>query len=126
MATIHRFEELECWQACRELRRFVARNLVPLLPADERFRLVDQILRSARSAPANIAEGFGRRHYLDNAKFIRNALGSLTETLDHAITACDEGMITEEHLNQVRSLFEKANSLTNGYASYLQREGQKK
>ena len=126
MATIHRFEELECWQACRELRRFVARNLVPLLPADERFRLVDQILRSARSAPANIAEGFGRRHYLDNAKFIRNALGSLNETLDHAITACDEGMITEEHLNRVRSLFEKANSLTNGYASYLQREGQKK
>ena len=126
MATIHRFEELDCWQACRELRRFVARNLVPLLPADERFRLVDQILRSARSAPANIAEGFGRRHYLDNAKFIRNALGSLNETLDHAITACDEGMITEEHLNRVRSLFEKANSLTNGYASYLQREGQKK
>ena len=104
----------------------MARNLVPLLPADERFRLVDQILRSARSAPANIAEGFGRRHYLDNAKFIRNALGSLNETLDHAITACDEGMITEEHLNRVRSLFEKANSLTNGYASYLQREGQKK
>jgi hypothetical protein len=53
LATIHRFEDLECWQVCRELRSFVARELVPILPADERFRLADQILRSARSTTAS-------------------------------------------------------------------------
>ena len=46
------FENLECWQACRELRRFVARELVPVLPADERFCYAHQILRSARSTTA--------------------------------------------------------------------------
>lgn len=123
MATIHRFEELECWQACRELRKFVARELVPMLPPDERFRIVDQILRASRSTTANIAEGFGRRHYLDNAKFIRNALGSLHETLDHAITAHDEEMIDNAMLTDLRTHFEKAASLTRGYAAYLQRQG---
>lgn len=80
------FEDLECWQACRRLRIFVDKTIVPLLPKEERYGLTSQILRSARSATANIAEGYGRFHYLDNAKFCSNARGSCFETLDHMIT----------------------------------------
>jgi hypothetical protein len=49
------FEDLECWEKCRELRVFVARELVPQLSKEERYRLGDQILRAARSTTANIA-----------------------------------------------------------------------
>ena len=66
---ISTFEDLQCWKDCRVLRLFVAKEVFPALPKDERYRLGDQLLRAARSTTANIAEGYGRFHYLDNAKF---------------------------------------------------------
>src|SRR5438093_9706235 len=70
---IRTFEDLECWNRCRVLRLFVAKQVVPVLPREERYRLGDQLLRAARATTANIAEGYGRFHYLDNAKFCSNA-----------------------------------------------------
>lgn len=118
---IRTFEDLECWKACRELRIFVARGLCKALSKDERYRLGDQILRSARSTTANIAEGYGRFHYLDNAKFCSNARGSCWETLDHMITANDEELISNDLLAQGRDIASKAVALLNGYISYLRK-----
>ena len=42
------------------------------------------------------AEGYGRFHYKDNAKFCSNARGSLYEVIDHLITALDEDLIQNE------------------------------
>ena len=56
------FEELDCWQACTELRRFIS-ELVKKYPKEEKFALVDDMKRAARSTTHNIAEGFGRFHY---------------------------------------------------------------
>ena len=67
--SIQNFEDLECWKACRELRLFIAQDILSMFPSDERYRLGDQIIRAARSATANIAEGYGRFHFADNAKF---------------------------------------------------------
>jgi four helix bundle protein len=119
--SIRTFEGLECWKACRELRVFVARSLCKALPKDERYRLGDQILRSARSTTANIAEGYGRFHYLDNAKFCSNARGSCWETIDHMITANDEELISQDLLDQGRAVAAKAVALLNGYISYLRK-----
>jgi len=119
--SLRTFEDLECWKACRELRVFVARTFCRALPRDERYRMGDQILRAARSTTANIAEGYGRLHYLDNAKFCSNARGSCWETIDHMITASDEGLVNEAILNQGRELAAKAVVLLNGYISYLRK-----
>ena len=116
------FEDLECWQASRRLRVFVAKTVVPNLPKEERYGLASQILRSARSTTANIAEGYGRFHYLDNAKFCSNARGSCFETLDHLITAYDEGMISSELLDQGLELVNESAKILNGYIHYLQRK----
>src|ERR1044072_1847694 len=118
---IRGFEDLECWKACRELRLFVVRQVVPRLPKDERYRMGDQLLRAARSATANIAEGYGRFHYLDNAKFCSNARGSCCEVLDHLITASDENLLSTEMLERGRSLVNQAVRLLNGYMTYLKR-----
>ena len=88
------FEELEAWKSARELRKANSR-LAKTFPNDERFRLVDQIIRSSRSVPANIAEGIGRFHFQENIQFCRQARGSLSETLEHLICALDEGYIDE-------------------------------
>ncbi len=118
---IKTFEDLECWKACRALRLFVAKTIVPVLPENERFGLSNQVQRAARSTTANIAEGYGRFHYLDNAKFCSNARGSCWEVLDHLITAHDEEMIPSEMLNEGRVFVNEAVKLLNGYMNYLKR-----
>ncbi|MEA2039145.1 MAG: four helix bundle protein [Thermodesulfobacteriota bacterium] len=118
---IRTFEDLECWKACRELRLFVLKEVVPMLPKDEKWRLSDQIVRAVRSSTANIAEGYGRFHYLDNAKFCSNSRGSCWEVLDHLITAKDEGLVSRKILDDGRRLVDNAVKLLNGYMNYLKR-----
>jgi four helix bundle protein len=119
--SIKTFEGLECWKECRALRMFVAGRVVPALPKQEHFRLGDQLLRAARSTTANIAEGYGRFHHLDNAKFCSNARGSCWEVLDHLIAARDEELLSEELVAEGRVLVNRAVKLLNGYMSYLKR-----
>ena len=120
-APIRTFEDLECWKQCRTLRLFIAKEVVPALPKDERYRLGDQFLRAARSTTANIAEGYGRFHYLDNARFCSNARGSCWEVLDHLMTAYDEELISDALLAHGRDLVNHGVKLLNGYMSYLKR-----
>jgi four helix bundle protein len=114
---------LECWKAGRELRSFVALRVLPALPREEKFRLGDQLLRSGRSITANIAEGYGRFHYLDNSKFCSNARGSCCEVLDHLIAANDEKIMSDDLLLEGRSRYETTMKLLNGYMAYLKRAG---
>ena len=113
------FEDLECWQACSELRMFAAK-VCKKLPKEEEYRLKDQILRSARSTTANIAEGYGRFHYQENIQYCRHARGSAYEVLDHFITGVDEDLIPETSLSECRILVEKSVKLLNGYIRYLE------
>lgn len=119
--SITSFEDLECWKACRELRLFVTRKVFPLLPPDERFEMRFQLRKAIRSGTANIAEGYGRFHYLDNRKFCSNSRGSCWETLDHLITCRDDGYISTDLLEEGRGLVVHAIKLVNGYMSYLKR-----
>lgn len=115
------FEELACWQACRELRIFITNTICPTFPASEKYELKSQIVRAARSATANIAEGYGRFHHLDNAKFCSNARGSCWEVLDHMITAHDDKLITQDLLVEGRRLVNYAIKILNGYITYLRK-----
>ena len=72
------FEDLECWKACRSVRRFIT-ELVKKYPKEEKYALVDDMKRAARSATHNLAEGFGRFHYQENIQFSRISRGSLYE-----------------------------------------------
>src|SRR5207245_7351329 len=67
------------------------------------------------------AEGYGRFHYLDNAKFCSNARGSCWEVLDHLITSRDEELLPEDLLVRGRDLVATAVKLLNGYMRYLKR-----
>ncbi len=114
------FEELEVWKEARQLRIDV-RKLVGGFPAEEKYRLIDQLLRASRSVTANIAEGNGRFHYRENIRFCRQARGSLNEILDHLICAQDEKYITEEQIKTFRAQIARCLKLLNGYIAYLKR-----
>jgi four helix bundle protein len=97
MATIKTFEDLICWKKAIEIRRLLSK-VVKKFPSEEKYRLVDQIIRSSRSATATIAEGFGRYHYQEFIQFCRQSRGSLFEIIDHLIVAADEAYISTEEL----------------------------
>ena len=86
---MQRFYDLEAWKVARDLKISVS-TLAKKFPADERFSLISQIIRSSRSVTANIAEGYGRNNYKETIHFCRMARGSLEETLNHLIDAFDE------------------------------------
>ena len=75
MENLKAFESLEAWKVAKELRIEVS-TLTKTFPKHEQYRLTDQIIRSSRSVAANIAEGYGRYHYLENMRFCRIARGS--------------------------------------------------
>lgn len=112
------FEDLECWKACTEVRRFICK-LVKKYPPEEKFALIDDMKRAARSTIHNIAEGFGRFHYLENAQFCRISRGSLHELIDQLITSKDDCYINEEECTEGRRLIARAIALLNGYIKYL-------
>jgi four helix bundle protein len=115
------FEDLECWKACTEVRRFIS-ELVKKYPREERFALVDDMKRAARSTTHNLAEGFGRFHYQENVQFCRISRGSLYELIDQLITSKDDGYITSEQYEKGQDLIAKALALLNGYINYLLRQ----
>jgi len=115
------FEELDCWKACTDVRRFVT-ELLKSFPKEEKFALVDDMKRAARSTTHNIAEGFGRFHYQENIQFCRHSRGSLHELIDQLITSKDEGFIQNNDYLKGRELISKALALLNGYINYLSKQ----
>lgn len=117
---IKTFEDLEVWKACRDLRIKIF-EITSRFPAEEKFRLADQLRRAAISATANIAEGYGRFHYQENIQFCRISRGSLYEILDHLTTSLDQAYISAESFNELRAKVLTCVRLLNGYIRMLQR-----
>lgn len=73
-----------------------------------KFSIGRQFIRAVDSVGANIAEGYGRYHYLDSTKFYYNARGSLWET-KHWIELLHERKLISNELRTYYS--EKLNTL---------------
>ncbi len=112
------FKELEAWKKSRVLRKEIS-QLSKSFPAEEKYRLVDQMIRATRSVTANIAEGYGRFHYQENIQFCRQSRGSLTELQDHLTVALDEEYINEQILEEFDEKIEECIRILNGYINYL-------
>src|SRR5271157_5251202 len=108
------FKDLEVWQTARELRREMY-GVAKGLPDVEKFGLASQIRRAAVSVTANIAEGYGRFGYQENAQMCRQARGSLYELRDHLTTCVDEGFVSLDEGKRLDSAARCVARLLNGY-----------
>ena len=120
MATIKRFEDLECWQESRQFVQLVY-ELIKRDPFRKDFELVGQIRRSAISSMANIAEGFHRNSTRDFMRFLDYSRGSIAETLSHSYVALDQEYIDEFQLTEVKQRAEIVWKKVNNFISYLRK-----
>ncbi len=75
----------------------------------------DQFIRSTDSMGTNIAEGYGRFHYLDRTRFYYIARGSLFETKHWLFLLKKRQKITEKEFNNLLEDLEIFNRQLNGF-----------
>jgi four helix bundle protein len=77
------YKDLKIWKLANEVSIEIHKMTLSL-PDFEKYEIGSQIRRSSKSVKSNIVEGYGRKNYKsDLLKFLRYALASNDETLDH-------------------------------------------
>lgn len=74
-----------------------------------------QIIRSADSIGANIAEGVGRGSYQDNRRFVKIARGSLNETQHWLRRAYIRKLLTVEQVDALKLMIDELRPKLNSY-----------
>jgi len=118
MATIRRFEDLECWQEARELVKIVY-SFTKKDEFKKDFELVRQVRKSAVSSMANIGEGFHRNSSKDFMRFLDYSRSSVAETLSHLYAALDQKYINEKELEKVKKQANIVWKKVNNFITYL-------
>ena len=115
------FEDLECYQLALEVMVRV-HAFSKTLPSDEKFDLYSQIRRASKNVTGNIAEAYGRYHYLDSLHYYSIARGELNETLSRLIEAKVLEYIAQPEFELLYQLIRKTEQTLNGYMSYIRRQ----
>ena len=122
--SVEGLKQLQVWVRAKNYALEIYKQVLPLLPSDEKWNLDQQLRRSSLSISANIAEGHGRFYYQDNVRFYYNARGSLEETLSHLVCIFEIGYIQQALYDKIKSEGEEIEKMLNGYISYLKKSKQ--
>jgi four helix bundle protein len=118
VSSLRTFEDLDCWKKASQLRRDLF-ELVKAFPSEEKYRLIDQIIRASRSVRANIAEGYGRFHYQEYVQYCRQSRGSLYELIDHLRDAYEIKLISQGDFEKFKNQVSDCIVVINGFINYL-------
>jgi four helix bundle protein len=122
--SIQGLQRLEVWRRSKDFALRIYREVLPLLPSEEKWALNQQLRRSSVSISANIAEGYGRYYYQDNVRFCYNARGSLEETLSHIVFCHEMGYVPAFLFQDLAGEGEEITRMINGYIAYLKKSKQ--
>lgn len=100
-------QDMEAYQFARELSK-IGWEIYHAFDWQTKKIIGDQFITATDSVGANIAEGYGRFHYLDRIKFYYNARGSLIE-VEHWIELLQERkFITKDTFDAFKNIADKA------------------
>jgi four helix bundle protein len=122
--TVEGLRRLKVWIRAKDFAIKIYAEILPLLPAEEKWNLNSQLRRSSLSISANIAEGYGRFYYQDNVRFCYIARGSLEETLSHLVFAFEAKYISESLYKKFEMEGEEIDKILNGYITFLKKSKQ--
>jgi four helix bundle protein len=115
------FEDLDCYQMALEVMVQV-HEFSKSLPPDEKYDLYMQIRRSSKGATGNIAEAYGRYHYLESLRYYSIARGELNETLAHLINAKGLNYIDQPSFESLYTLIRQTEQALNGFMAFIRRQ----
>jgi four helix bundle protein len=73
------YQKLDVWKKAHLFTLQVYKEILPIMPIEEKFALTQQIRRATYSIPLNIVEGSGKNTDKDFVHYLDNALGSTKE-----------------------------------------------
>ena len=82
--TVRSFRDLDVYKRMYDAMLIVAKTILPGLPKEEKFSLIDQMRRASKAPLAIIAEGYAKKNYRkDWLKYINDAIGECNEMVAH-------------------------------------------
>lgn len=122
------FEDLELYQNLYKAMLIVHREIVPKLPQNEKYDLVDQLRRCSKSAPALVAEGFAKRYQpLHWKRYLIDTIGECNEMI-HYISVCMDlysQLVDTDKCRELKDIYDKcrrqATKLAASWQSYHNR-----
>ena len=112
------YQQLEIYKLACEMSE-KAWNVYKEMPQYLKYHMGDQLLRSADSIAANIAEGYGRFHYKDQIRFLYISRGSLFETSHWLSVLFQRDLISKNSMEEIQALAEIEGKKLNQYINYL-------
>lgn len=108
-------KDLEVYQLARQLSK-TSWEIYEKLDWQTKKIIGDQFITAIDSTGANIAEGYGRFHYLDKIRFFYNARASLIEAIDHWLELLYERKrINETHYQELKKNAQKLSIKLNNF-----------
>lgn len=88
--TIRSFQDLKVHQNLYQAMIIVLTKIIPELPKEEKYDLVDQLRRCCKAGPALLAEGFAKRYQKRNwRKYLDDTMGECNEMIHH-LSVCSD------------------------------------
>jgi four helix bundle protein len=112
------FENLQVYKLSEDLADNVW-DIVTHWDTFARDTIGKQIVRSADSIGANIAEGAGRRGFQDNKRFVYIARGSINETKHWLRRAYKRNLLTQAQVDVLKPLLDTLAPKLNAYAKSI-------
>ena len=87
---IKSFRDLNVYQNLYQAMIIVLKSIIPNLPKEEKYDLVDQMRRCCKACPALLAEGFAKRYQKANwRKYLDDTIGEANE-MSHHLNVCKD------------------------------------
>ncbi len=114
------FENLRVYKLSEELAD-ANRDIVAKWDVFAKDKVGRQIVRSADSVGANIAEGAGRHNFQDNRRFVKIARGSLNETQYFLRRAFKRNLLTPAEVKKLKPVVDNLAPQLNSYLQSIGR-----
>ena len=115
---IKSFEDLVVWKKAHDVVLIIYK-LLEKFPKEEKYRIIDQLVRAVVSIPTNISEGFGRYTNKDYVHFLIIARGSVSEVKYLVLLSKDLRYISITEYNELKKELDDIGKMINGLINSL-------
>jgi four helix bundle protein len=112
MTIMKSYRDLVVWQKGVKLVTEIYK-ITAKFPKSEIFGLTSQMRRAAASIPANLAEGYARRHRTENLQFVKISFGSGAELETFLLIAQNLGYVSKADVKEAEALLDEVMRMLN-------------